>query len=246
MPLRDHFRPPLDDQTSWDLFHGQWPAMIVVGLSGILPEGFFAGPQVHLGSTIEEDVATFGRSGGADASRSLGPGQEGGLATAVWAPPEAALSIATGPPDPDEYEVRVFDARRGRRLVAAIELVSPGNKDRPETRRAFVAKCSGLIREGVCVVVVDIVTNRGADFHAELMDHLGLAIPSSFTDLTHLSAVAYRWIRRTEGWSLKAWPHPLAIGQPLPTLPLWLASDLAVPLELEASYEETCRVLRIA
>jgi hypothetical protein len=39
--------------------------------------------------------------------------------------------------------------------------------------------------------------------------------------------------------------QPLSIGRPLPTLPLWLADDLAVPLDLEASYEETCRVLRL-
>ena len=24
MPLRDHFRPPLDDETSWDALHGAW------------------------------------------------------------------------------------------------------------------------------------------------------------------------------------------------------------------------------
>jgi hypothetical protein len=39
--------------------------------------------------------------------------------------------------------------------------------------------------------------------------------------------------------------HSLGLGQPLPTLPLWLADNLAVPLELEGSYEETCRALRI-
>lgn len=39
--------------------------------------------------------------------------------------------------------------------------------------------------------------------------------------------------------------HTLMLGQPLPTLPLWLADNLAVPLELEPSYEETCHVLRI-
>ena len=38
---------------------------------------------------------------------------------------------------------------------------------------------------------------------------------------------------------------PTALGTPLPTLPLWLASDRAIPLELEASYEATCEVLRI-
>ena len=37
-----------------------------------------------------------------------------------------------------------------------------------------------------------------------------------------------------------------SLRKPLPTLPLWLADNLAVPLELEASYEETCRILRIA
>ena len=41
------------------------------------------------------------------------------------------------------------------------------------------------------------------------------------------------------------WPESLALGRPLPTLPLWLADNLAVPLELEASYEETCKVLLI-
>jgi len=37
MPLRDHFRPPLDDLTSWEGFHGQWPAMIVLALTRKLP-----------------------------------------------------------------------------------------------------------------------------------------------------------------------------------------------------------------
>jgi hypothetical protein len=44
---------------------------------------------------------------------------------------------------------------------------------------------------------------------------------------------------------LVGWHWPLVVGQPLPTLPLWLADDLAVSLDLEASYEETCQVLRI-
>ena len=42
---------------------------------------------------------------------------------------------------------------------------------------------------------------------------------------------------------MRAWTHALVISQPLPLLPLWLADNLAVPLELEATYEETCRIL---
>jgi hypothetical protein len=36
---------------------------------------------------------------------------------------------------------------------------------------------------------------------------------------------------------LQAWSHVLTVGQPLPTLPLWLTADLVVPLDLEQSYE---------
>jgi hypothetical protein len=45
---------------------------------------------------------------------------------------------------------------------------------------------------------------------------------------------------------LETWPQALTLGQPLPTLPLWLADNLVLPLELEESYEETCLVLRIS
>jgi hypothetical protein len=44
---------------------------------------------------------------------------------------------------------------------------------------------------------------------------------------------------------LETWSRVLTIGQPLPTLPLWLADNLSLPLDLDATYEETCRALRI-
>jgi len=61
-----------------------------------------------------------------------------------------------------------------------------------------------------------------------------------------LSAVAYRAVGRDEETQqLQLWPAPLALGQPLPTLPLWIASDFSVPLDLEASYQATCTDLRV-
>jgi hypothetical protein len=44
---------------------------------------------------------------------------------------------------------------------------------------------------------------------------------------------------------LEIWAYPLVVGDTLPTLPIWLRDDMAVSLDLEASYEETCRALRI-
>ena len=59
MPLRDHFRSPLDDLHSWDELHGMWPAMIVRQLIEVLPEPYFAAPGVHLGTLYEVDVGTY-------------------------------------------------------------------------------------------------------------------------------------------------------------------------------------------
>jgi hypothetical protein len=155
------------------------------------------------------------------------------------------IDAATDLGDLDEYAVRVYDTLRGRRLVAAVEIVSPANKDRPEHRRAFVAKCVAMLQERVCVAIVDLVTTRSTNLYAELMDFIDQADPSLGDNPSPLYAVACRSSRGGETPLLETWAQPLAIGQPLPTLPLWLAPDFAVPLELEPSYEETCRVLRI-
>jgi len=245
MPLRDHFRPPLDDRFSWDGLHGQWPAMIVLALSRKLPSRFIAFPSVHLGSSIEVDVATFEQDEG-DSPASGGEGESGGgVATALWAPPRPTLAVATDLPYMDEYEVRIYDARRRRRLVAAVEIVSPSNKDRPEHRRAFVAKCATLLRDHVCVAIVDLVTTRASNLYRDLMDLVGQTDPSLDDGPPPLYAVACRWARNEDAWLLETWAHPLELGRPLPTLPLWLADNFAVPLELEETYQETCRILRI-
>ena len=144
MPLRDHFRPPLDEIASWEELPGQWPAIIVQHLRTKLPAGYVAGPRVHSGSQIEIDVAAFEKDESPPTSGTTEV--NGGVATAVWAPARPSLAVETSLPDFDEYEVRIYDARRGRHLVAAIEIVSPGNKDRPEHRNAFIGKCAALLR----------------------------------------------------------------------------------------------------
>ena len=68
----------------------------------------------------------------------------------------------------------------------------------------------------------------------------GTAIPAG------LSAVSYRAEGREEPTQqLSLWPTPLALGESLPTLPLWIAAEFSVPLDLEASYRATCADLRI-
>jgi hypothetical protein len=157
---------------------------------------------------------------------------------------QRGFSVATDPPGQDTYEVRVCDTDSGQRLVAAVEIVSPANKDRPEHRRAFIAKCAALLQEGISVAIVDLVTTRTSNLYRELMEFLG-QVDSAFPEgAPSLYAVAVRWTNKLDQWRLETWVNPLALGRPLPTLPLWLAENLAVPLDLEPSYEETCRILR--
>jgi hypothetical protein len=82
--------------------------------------------------------------------------------------------------------------------------------------------------------------------YADVLEILGQTDPALGPEPPPLYAVACRWRPHGQSHLLEAWNHPLHLGQPLPTLTLWLAEDIAVPLELEASYEQTCRDLRIA
>jgi hypothetical protein len=116
-----------------------------------------------------------------------------------------------------------------------------------------VAKCAALLQQGVSIGVVDLVTTRQFNLYVDLLELIGQTDPSLAPEPPSLYAAACRWRPEHAGeaprggppWRLETWAHALVIGRPLPTLPLWLASDLAIPLELEATYEETCRILRI-
>lgn len=245
MPLLDHFHPPVMDVLPWSSLHTGWLACMAVRLNQILPRDYLALEHAHVGPSIEIDVATFERGDRAPSE----PYQAGGNGVAVAPPPAYAAPppIATAPTVfADDFEVLVTGDRSGRHLVAAIELASPANKDRPETRRAFVCKCANYLHLGVCVVIVDVVTNRRANLHRETLSLLRVSdtlaeIPGG----SDLYATAYRPVRRGDRTEVDVWAEPVVVGGLLPTLPLWLNAVEAVPLELEATYADTCRQRRI-
>jgi hypothetical protein len=91
------------------------------------------------------------------------------------------------------------------------------------------------------VVIVDVVTSRTANLHQELLAVLGVSQAQDYD----LFAAAYRTLPEAERLRLEAWSYPLAVGDPLPTVPLWLAPELSLPLDLEGTYATTCDSLRI-
>jgi hypothetical protein len=249
MPLRNHFRPPIWNHSSWEGFHGGWPMTIVRQLAEVLPQDYTAEPRVHLGSYYEIDVCAFAEDDRRSdelvaVENAVANGGLDGGATAVYAPPQPTLVLDAELDDQYEYEVLVFDQTRNRQLVAAIEIVSPANKDRPESRRAFVAKCAAMLQEHVCVSLVDLVTIRRFNLYCDLLELIGRSDPS-FNPPPPTYAVTCRGHKIERQSRFEAWAYPLVVGRKLPTLPIWLTDELAVSIDLEASYEETCRVLRI-
>lgn len=244
MPLRDHFRPPVSKQASWEGFHATWPTCVVQQLRKLLPSGFVAEPRVHLGTLMEIDVGAF-ESVAAERSEASKKNGNSGHASAIWTATRPAVAVDTDLPDEYEYEVRILDVERQRQLVAVIEFVSPANKDRSDSRDAFVAKCAALLRKGVAVSVVDLVTVRRFNLYAQLMGMVGHPDPTMSTDGPATYAASCRWVTRGARARLEAWSHTMTVGQSLPTLPLWLSDSLVVPLDLEPSYEQACHDLWI-
>ena len=239
MPLREHFQTN-STLLNWEALHGGWPMMIAQRLNLVLHEDYIAQPRVRLGTMMEIDIGTLERESGDPLSKHRD--SDGGVAVAGWVPAAPAILLETEFLAPDEYEVNIY-TRNEFRLVAAIELVTPSNKDRPGNRQTFVNKCESLLKNGVCVTIVDPVTNRTANLYGELLDRLDA--PRTAVSRSMIYAVTCRGLRTGLRWRLESWEHELAVGTELPTLPVWLSPDLMVPLELETTYEETCRSLRI-
>lgn len=236
MPLLDHFHPPVSDEIQWNTFHSAWASTLANHLNAIVPPEFRVHENLKLGGGVEIDVATLrvppGGNGAATARHS------------VWQPGPPAATIAAV--FPDRFEVLVFRQFGGRQLVAAIELVSPGNKDRPETREAFASKIAGYLHEGISVLIVDVVTDRRANLHNELVRTLGLPAENCLPPDTAQYAVAYRPVVRDGCSEIDLWTNRFAVGDALPTMPLRLIADYFVPVELEPTYSETCRLRRLS
>ncbi len=221
MPLLDHFHPPLSVDRHWESFHAAWSGSLADALNRVLPEQYVAEEQIHAGPSVEIDVATL-----------------------PWSPPAPALTVPAT--FADDFEVQVFSMRTGHRLVAAIELVSPRNKDRPEARRAFATKCASYLHQGVALIVADIVTDRRANLHNETVQLLQTPHAALMLASTAQYAVAYRPVRRGERAEIDLWPAAFAVGDTMPVLPLALGAELALPVDLEATYMDARQRRRLA
>jgi hypothetical protein len=236
MPLMDHFRPPLRSRFPYTALHSAWAAFLATNLvERWLPPTFTALEHTYQGTEIEIDVAAYETSGGVVAQ---GNGAVATLPRTWTAPPPRA----TAPFEfPDNFEVLVYQDEEGMQLVGAIEFVSPKNKDRPDRRHSFVRKCASPLQRGVSVVILDVVTERRANLHNQLMRALEIEGAALLGAGVGIYASSYRPVQRDDRIEVDLWAEPCVTGQPVPTMPLRLTGDLIVPVEFEEAYLEICR-----
>jgi hypothetical protein len=225
MPLHDW-----TDERGWDSIHQLWINSLLFWVQDRLPRGF----RAYLGSVPGLAVATE-------------PGRPD-LGVRAWEPPEVETSaaspeaLAEGPaPDfqavallyPEPFPaVHVYD--RGR-LVAAIELVSPRNKDRPSSREFYRNRYLGYLWSGVHLMLVDVHRRPlGFSFAEAMAAEMQCRFPVGLPP----HAVSWNVGGPTPegGQFLDGWFRSLTVGEPLPTVPLVLAAQRLLPIDLESTY----------
>ena len=233
MPILDHLNPEISDRTPFAAFHTQWAAHIVIDLNERLPEGFLATPHTYLGER-EVDVRT---------DRFLDDAKKQEL-KALYQPQPP---VETHAEFPIEFEVFVDYIERGKYItVGVIEILSPSNKTRPGERDSFVAKCKNLIAKNVSLIIVDVHSHPFFNLHNQLLQSLRAI--KGFLEENKESPLYCAAYRRTSGADAKPavniWSFSLKIGDSLPELPLFITSDITVPVNLEETYMNVCKVFR--
>lgn len=127
------------------------------------------------------------------------------------------------------------------RVVAIIELVSPGNKDGHNALRSFVEKACDILNQGIHLVVVDLFPPTPRDpqgLHKAIWDEFE-DVPFAFLPEKPLTVASY-----VGGDSPTAYVETVGVGDPLPPIPLFLTEDEDyVPCPLEATYMEAWAAL---
>ncbi len=213
--------------------HIIWQNELLYWLQPRLPEGY----RAYLGSVpaITLDTLTNGHS---DPT-----GGQPDLSVRNWQPDPSRVAAAVADPmAPDLEALAVFEMDPQTavhidyhgQLIAAIEIVSPRNKDRPESRERYLRRYEGYIRQGVHLMLLDVLPKPiGFSFAEALEANIGFPqglCPTPF-------ACSYRVGEPVpEGTIMAVWRRPLAVGGVLPTLPLPLTVHVAVSVDLEHTY----------
>jgi hypothetical protein len=226
MPVHDWTRV---DAGLFHAFHHGWIEELARALNrGVLPADYFALPGQNIRGPIP-DVLTLELG----ATTEETPEKGGGVAVAVRAPRTRLTKRA----EADSYvrkASRITVRHRHGKVVAVIEIISPGNKKSQAEFRSLVEKSADLIRQGVHLMVIDLFPPGKRDpqgIHKAIWDQFeeaDLDLPAK----QPLTLASY-----DAGPDYVAYVEFVGVGDELPDMPLFLRPEVYVPAPLEATYQ---------
>jgi len=224
-------------------FHLGWLGRLQAALNeGLLPSDYYALAEQHAtpaakqAARVVADLLTL--HGPADDNSPPLPAASGGLAVAEAPPKVQHHSIAT--PSPRTMR-RTLALRHvsGHRLVAVIEIVSPANKDRPDNVEDLASKVAALLEAGIHVLLVDLFPPGLHDpqrMHGAIGSWTADGVREELPSDAPLTLASYR-----AGGLIDAYIETLAVGQPLPDMPLFFHSERYINVPLASTYDSAFR-----
>jgi hypothetical protein len=218
-------------------FHLGWIAELTRTLNGgLLPADYYALSEQRAAEFEPDLLALERREDGANESHDPGPDEPHGGGTAIAvARPKAHIVGEVDEASLYALKRRTVTIRHATndRIVALLEVVSPGNKDRPLSVQRFVDKSVAALQSGYHLVVVDLFPPRPSD-PAGLTSAVWEEVGGKRIDWPAgrpLSAASFRVADR-----IQCYAEAFAPGEPVPELPLFYDPDWYVNLPLEATY----------
>jgi hypothetical protein len=234
MPIHDWTRV---DAGIFHAFHHDWITEIARTLNrGLLPEDYYALPEQHAAGFGPDVLTLQGENNGEDAGRPSSKPALGGGGVQVAAPklqPIGETDLAFYRRKQKTVTVRHVS---GDRIVAMVEIVSPGNKAARNAIRAFAQKAAELVERGIHLLILDLFPPGKRDpqgIHGEIWEEIAGQEYVLPTDKP-LTLAAYE-----SDLSIKAYVVHLAVGDELVEMPLFLEPRQAVHVPLEATYRAT-------
>jgi hypothetical protein len=231
MPIHDWTRV---NAGTWHAFHLAWIAELQRSLNGgLLPPEFYALGEQRV-AKYEGDLLTLERVDREHTPRhgmTDWPADQGGVAVAE--PPPLASVVQEFARRP----ARVLAIRHatGDRVVALLEIISPGNKDRPESVTNLVEKAVDALSGGLHVGLVDLFPPGPGDPRG-LPDAMAARLGRGRYDPPAGRALSLASYQVAEPQTIKAYIEPAAVGEPLAALPLFYEPSRYVRLPLEETY----------
>ena len=225
MPIHDWNKV---DANLFHEFHQTWSIGVKIALnSGLLPKGYSALVEQYAGGFVPDVIGLQRRS---TPARLVEP-KGGAVVTAT--PPKTRHTLRAEHESAARRGNRITIRHKLGRVVAVIEIVSPGNKSSRSAIQAFVQKSVDFIDQGVHVMVIDLFPPSSRDpqgIHKLIWDEIEPE-PFELPADKPLTLAAY-----VADAPKRAYVEPVGVGDPLPDMPIYLDPDAYVPVPLEATY----------